>query len=177
MLIILTTPRTGSTLLQHSLAHHPEAKSGDEWLNPNLYDLSPEAHDLKVRGEQPNLIKIMYHDRKHPEFRELLEGATLIHLYRLDLVAQLDSWKRACETGIWSQEQIDTDPVRFKAPFPTDARQHIVESFTYYNQFKPMLLSYESMVLDWKGTIKTILKAARWKPMSLPMATKRIALT
>jgi LPS sulfotransferase NodH len=120
-LIICCTPRTGSNWLQGEIAKQPGRISGGEWYQRTEWRNQPDVWANKQRRPTLcNLIKIFAWDHREPTFDSVLGSGRIIYLYREDRAAQLASWRKACETGLWTP---DSKPV--PVPFPDDAEEQI----------------------------------------------------
>ena len=171
-LVIGCSPRTGSNLLIDSLAQHPRALNGGEVFNIPLF-WTPRVLGLKQRGlcpiEHCNLFKLFPYDRGHYGFEQLLAEGKVIYLYRADRAAQLASWRKACETGVWYQGQA----VPHKVPFLENANETIHLAETLFASRAALTLSYEKLVQDWSRSIAAILELAGWEDVPLGMALEK----
>lgn len=170
-ILILATPRTGSNLLLDSLAAHPQAVTGGEWLSIDRLEFNTKQAIENIKsGADCNLFKCFFADRKNPEFWNLFHRCDCrIHLYRRDTDAQLLSWKRACETGIWVKDQ--RNPLKMDPPY--DMLHRIEESRTFLTPLCHMAICYETMIEHWEATIEYVLAVADWQQVTLPMAREK----
>jgi len=163
--VILCQPRTGSSLLNTSLRQHSDIFMHREILN------HIHGHKLPQEGNQ-RLRKALTHpkakavgfnvhafqpDRKYADWRdwepawEALSADTtirIIHLRRLDILAQFASWKIAQVTGMWGPQQklaqrpqvyVDPEALRWfhewnRSLFEwrlSDLKSHAILSITY----------------------------------------------
>jgi LPS sulfotransferase NodH len=166
-LIIATTPRSGSNLLMYSLETHSRAVSGGEWYakqkRPHLMAAWNNRND---RPESCNLLKVFSYNANEKTFPALLSSGVVVFLYRRDRAAQLASWKRACESGIWSErEPLDNlNPI----PFRKDAAALIDRAVTLFAPIAAVQIAYEELVENWDDCIGRILNAAGWPVENIP---------
>lgn len=168
-IVIVASPRTGSTLLMLSLQNHPQAVSGGEWFNPRLSEIDPEAWHRQHSGVACNLFKVFGHERGNVGFSELLCEECTVHLYREDKQAQLDSWRRACQTGQWVQGQ---SPGAYIWEYPDDAEGMIAAGDAMGAECE-FSWSYEYLIANWDECVAAILQAADWPAMRLQMAIEK----
>lgn len=167
-IIIVCSPRSGSNLLQLSLAQHPDATDGSEWFNTELETIAPYAWRRRQNGEYCNLIKVFGYEKWADEFEELLASGVIIHLRREDRAAQLRSWKRACETGIW----LNITPGVFKMEFPENAEEQL-DICDEFIERAALALTYEHLIANWSESLAAILRIAEWPYIDLPMAIEK----
>lgn len=171
-IVVGCSPRTGSNLLIDSLASHPQALNAGEIFNIPLF-WTPRVLGLKQRGFSPvqhcNLFKLFPYDDGHYGFEQLLGEGKVIYLYREDRSAQMASWRKACETGLW----FDTQTVPHKVEFLDNAEEVIDRAESLFAARAAMTLSYEELVQDWDSSIAAILEMAGWEPMRLDMARNK----
>jgi LPS sulfotransferase NodH len=168
-IVIVASPRTGSTLLLLSLRSHPLAVNGGEWFNPRLAEINPEAWHRKQSAVPCNLVKIFGHERHCAGFDELLSGACTVHLWREDREAQVASWRRACQTGQWVQGQ---SPGAYIWEYPDDAEGMIAAGDAMGAECE-FSWSYEYLIANWDECVAAILQAADWPAMRLQMAIEK----
>ena len=165
---VLASPRSGSNLLVDSLATHPDAKSSGEWYNPRR---GPRNTLNKEKGaEYCNLFKFFGDHTGRKEFKEITERSYKVMLFRVDVEAQLRSWKKACKTGRWIAEG-DCGPAM---PFPNNAR-HLIENG--HRLFRPMAdfyISYEDLIRNWDEVTKAILERAGWSAAPIAKMRERL---
>jgi hypothetical protein len=171
-IVIACSPRTGSNLLIGSLGTHPFALNAAELFNiPKFW--SPRVRGLVHRGldviENCNLFKVFPYDCRHPGYERLMARAVVIYLYREDRDAQLRSWRKAAETGLWYSGQIEPH----KVPYPEDAYATIEMGEQLFASRAVMSISYESLITEWEESIAAILKLAGWQDMPLGMALEK----
>lgn len=171
-IVILSTPRCGTNLLMLSLDQHPAAVCAGEICNadadPALWGQSADRSEMIRRC---NLFKVLTVHRSHWDYDQFTAiDALNIYLYRRDTVAQMRSWVRAAETGIWMAGQ---DRPYF-GPVPTAAHVTAEVAFADRTMMRraDLVISYESMVAHWDQTITTILDRAGWPRQPLAMATR-----
>jgi LPS sulfotransferase NodH len=158
-IIIATTPRTGSNLLMYSLESHPNAISGGEWYaQKSRPHLMTSWENKLMRPDKCNLLKVFSFDEHRPTFKSLITSGILVFLFREDQNAQIESWKRACKTGIWSEREPVGDP----HPIPWVENDHISRAETLFKDRADIVLSYEMLCNDWDTCIKEILTRASW---------------
>lgn len=162
-IVIVASPRTGSTLLMLSLEQHPCAVSGSEWFNGRLQEIATEAWQRKRDGVPCNLFKVFGHEQDCEGFDELLAGACTVHLWREDREAQMASWRRACETGQWTARH---RPGAFPMEFPPLAAQWADQGDAMLDRCE-LSYSYEALISTWDQCVLEILLTAGWPPMRL----------
>ncbi len=171
-IIIATSPRTGSNLLLYSLETHTKAVSGGEWFaklkRPHLENSWNNRH---YRPEECNLLKLMAYDRTEPTFHSVLSSGVVVYLYRKNRGAQLASWKKACETGIWSERE-PLDQLR-PIPFPVDASDVIDQAEFLFKRIATLQIAYENLIDFWDFWIFHILSAANWPLEPIKMQLSR----
>lgn len=148
---ILTSPRTGSTLLQTALENHPQGINGGErgqvWAENIEYTIGKWFPWDGYKKEDIDFC---------------------IFLYRQDTKAQIKSWREAAITGRWFN---GIDPIT--CPMPEDPEDFIKEAERQFKPLADVMICYEDMVNNWDQTISTILSMADWEQQELPMtATK-----
>jgi len=160
ILTIRTTPRTGSNLLMHSLAKHPEVKSAGEYYCVEESRCTVEAWSNKKSGDW-NLTKTFFLEEP-PKL-----GLTLF-LCRKDIEAQHASYIKACSTGEWMSGMV-SDPVQ-----PLHDFVHLVEETN--RRIAPLcdlVFTYEDLVESWDESIRNILNSWGLQQLSLDKATKK----
>jgi len=185
-LIIRTTPRSGSNLLCHSLAQHPEVKYTGEYFNPDPKRTLPEFWNNRMTYW--NLTKLMYLEPipnavysenkfTHPDddyssldVPLLSYTPVCLFLYRENIAAQHESYLRACRSGEWV-EGLTVDPIE---PLVDFVERVQVTNTELINQCR-YHISYEELLSNWDEVISKILDIMQWKPMNLPPAlTKQV---
>lgn len=170
-ILILASPRTGSNLLIDSLARHPFAKTGGEYLTGKRLQLNTNEAIRNIRSGGCNLFKVFSYHQSHPMFQSLVRQCELrIYLHRRDKQAQYRSLVRAWETGCWCGGNVQqTEP----KPCPVYFGQ--LSTWDRRNQwYANHSISYERLVDDWDSVTAEILRRARWSPMSMSMAREKI---
>ncbi len=163
-ILIATTPRTGSNLLMFSLGFHSTAVCGGEWWNANaLYCYPVHWENKTFKTDEVNLAKVFYGE-------ELLKGFSILHLFREDANAQIASWKRACETGVWIADGTPYPRVEC----PGNCKQIIETANEAFRPLAKLSLSYEDLVDDWGYSLWRIQRTFEWSCEPIAMATKRI---
>jgi LPS sulfotransferase NodH len=176
-IIIATSPRTGSNLLMYSLESHSLAVSGGEWFakhkRPHLTAHWDNRHN---RPEECNLVKLFSYDHVEPSFDSVVGSGVVIYLYRKDRAAQLASWKRACETGIWSERE-PLDQLK-PIPFRKDANDVINRAYELFGSIATYQIAYENLIEHWDYWIRHILRAADWphEPLTKQLNKQSISL-
>lgn len=178
--VIVSQPRTGSTLLNAALRRHPQVLKHAEILNHG------QPHHLPQDGYQRLMVALRpidryravgctmhayQPDRGWPEWRQwetaweaLFEDPTIkiIWLHRLNALAQLASWKIADILGLWGDqsEVVDRPTIRVE-PYE-------LFWFRYWNnlafdrrlgrlgQHEVLEITYESLCDDWEQTLNRI---------------------
>jgi len=151
-LIICCTPRTGSNWLQSELAKEPGRISGGEWYQRTEWRNQPDVWINKQRRPTLcNLLKVFAWDHREPTFDNVLGSGRIIYLYRENRAAQLASWRKACETGMWTPE---SNPV--PVPFPEDAENQIELAEKLFRERSSTVVSYESLLCNVVNEMKLI---------------------
>lgn len=164
-IVIACSPRTGSNLLMHSLATHPQAVCGGEWNQPYESRAVPEWWRNKTdRPGAVNLCKV-FAPEKIP-----FENTMIVYLYRSDRDAQLASWRKASATGTW-MAGMTSEPTEF----PSNAADLIEQAESQYRPIADVAISYEELVSRWDETISTILTTSGWDPASIVKQCDRIS--
>ncbi|HUY89102.1 MAG TPA: hypothetical protein VMV10_10235 [Pirellulales bacterium] len=177
--VILSQPRTGSSLLNTSLRSHPDVYMDQEILN----HLHP--HDLPWNGYQrlraslsrPNFGAVgcslhAFQPARHWErwtdweaaWDALSDDPTIkvIHLTREDVIAQLASWKIADETGQWGPQRdvterpvvrIDPQELRWFREWNACMYERRLSILRRHETFR---LTYESLRDSWDETMRAI---------------------
>lgn len=160
-LIIATSPRTGSNLLVDSLSQHTRARSVREIHNP-LGRIEKHLHDY-------NLCKIFSLHKEEPDFWDILNSGTVVHLYRENKEAQLASLERACRTGWWTDEAqgptMEMHPVTVASLYDTEK---------LFGPIASLSISYEYMITNWEQVLIDIQQLIGWKHEQLPMVHQKI---
>lgn len=178
-ILILTTPRTGSNLLLDSLALHPQAITGGEYLSADRLTHNTDAAIENIKaGVDVNLVKVFWDQRHHPLFDHLVRTFEVrCELFRWDRLAQLASWQRACRTGVWTNEpELPPSPT----VFPSDAPKQIADAHdpSQGNSFATLAtihVAYETLISNWDREIGRILDDAGWAPLRLRHAREKQA--
>jgi LPS sulfotransferase NodH len=90
-------------------------------------------------------------DHREPTFDNVLGSGRIIYLYRENRAAQLASWRKACETGMWTPE---SNPV--PVPFPEDAENQIELAEKLFRERSSTVVSYESLLCNVVNEMKLI---------------------
>lgn len=193
--VVLSQPRSGSSLLCSSLRRHPQIWMYREILNHRypgdglpagdgvarfrmaFADTTHDAVGCKLHACQPDPS----HAHWESAWDELFADPTfhVIHLERLDTIAQLASWGVAGLTGEWhDQSQLVERPV-FRMD-PGELAWFRRWSMSAYQarlarlQSHPLIrVTYESLCDQWDETIDRILRFLRVEPLPLAQATQR----
>lgn len=163
ILTIRTTPRTGSNLLMHSLAKHPQVKSAGEYYCMEESRCTVEAWSNK-KSDDWNLTKTFY-------LEEPPKPGLTIFLHRRDTQAQYASYLKACQTGAWMQG-MKSEPVE-PIPYFLDK---VNDTFHRVARHCDFVLAYEDLVANWDWTIEAIQSLWGIEKIPLPMATIRQSL-
>lgn len=151
-IIICCTPRTGSNWFLEEIAKLPGRISGGEWYQHEPSRNLPEVLENKIhRPTLCNVLKVFYSDMGKYAFDKLLQSRKLIYLYREDIDAQLASWKKACETGLWTPTSLPK-PVAF----PEDAEEQIHKAEELFSPLASLTVSYEELVTSMTTLINKI---------------------
>lgn len=181
-LIIRTTPRSGSNLLCHSLAQHPEVRYAGEYFNPDPERTLPEFWDNRLSGNW-NLTKLMYlepipntiysankftqtyDDYSSLDVPVLSYNPVCIFLFRENIQAQHESYIRACRSGEWVNG-LTVDSIEPLSDFIERVQITNTELINHCRYH----VSYEELISNWDNVISKILDIMQWEPMSLPPA-------
>lgn len=168
---ILATPRTGSNLLQLSLARHRQAVNGGEWCNMIEGENELDVWKRKQNGVACNLVKVMPQHFSSPRYLECFRReAVRVYLYREDRDAQLHSWERASKSGNWIAGQrypVQSEWNRARAV------GLIEQAESMYRPVADVMLSYERLIGDWDASVLEILTMACWDSLPISMATMK----
>jgi cytosine/adenosine deaminase-related metal-dependent hydrolase len=153
-------------LLVESIAKHPDAVNASEWFNTKA---SPASKRNRLeRPDDCNLLKLMVYERSRLGFQEIYKSGIRVFLYRNNVSAQLASWEKACETGMWVHGITDSTE-----KFPDNAEQQIKLAEEMFRPECDMAISYEQLVEHWNDTIENIQRLAGWPVVQLPKALKQ----
>lgn len=174
-IIIASSPRCGTNLLQVSLAEHSSAVNGGEVLNE--LDTATDqdwggSHDRSAFIAKHNLFKLLSVYRDHEDFGQFLDVGLMVYLYRRDTTAQIRSWKVAASSGMWMRGQVE--PMPSFTINNSEALEHIAQADRLFLRRADLVISYEEMIADWDGTIERVLQAAKWPVMRLEMARVKL---
>ncbi len=166
-IVIGCTPRTGSNLLQDSLAKHPSAIDAGEIFQIPIFR-RPIVQRIVDQGRDPlaecNLFKVFSSHHTADGFQRLVDSAdVLIYLFRINRRAQLESWQKACESGVWIAGQKNP----YCVPFPSDTEEQIDRAGRLFGNRANYHLAYEHMINNWDVHIAAILQLAGWDPCPL----------
>jgi LPS sulfotransferase NodH len=169
-IIIACTPRTGSTLLQCSLAAHPKAISGGEWFEYAEYRNEKNVWDNKIhRPTLCNLLKVFSYNQEQPKFNKVLHSGKVIYLYRKSTKDQILSWQKACELGMWRADQ-DKPEV---TTFPSNALDRIQQAKELFTPIADLVISYEYLIDHWEESIRHILQISNWPIIPISMSIEK----
>lgn len=195
--VILCQPRTGSSLLTISSRAHPHVFMHSEVLNHGL------RHDLPQEGYQ-RLVAALGHttheavgcklhcfqpdrgwgdwSRWEPAWDALADDASIkvIHLRRLDTLAQLVSWKIANILRWWScsntpdrRPTVRVDPAELYW-FRQWNRSLYEWRLSRLKRHEILPLTYESLSDDWDATIRQVQEFLGVEPLALEQSTRKI---
>ena len=183
-LIIRTTPRTGSNLLCHSLATHPDVRYAGEYYNNDISRIYPEYLNNRISGNW-NLTKTLYLEPIPPKlfssttvlptyspsvYSEPIPYTSItVFLYRENISEQHASYLRACETGEWIAGCFNAPEIPIKDFVKTvqECNKELSKSCRYH-------ISYEELLTSWDQVITKILDIMKWKHLVLSQATQKI---
>ncbi|MFN7318034.1 MAG: hypothetical protein ACK5S6_00865 [bacterium] len=160
ILTIRTTPRTGSNLLMHSLASHPEVKSAGEYYCTDESRCTAQAWANKKSGDW-NLTKTFF-------FEEPPKPGPTVFLYRQDMLAQYNSYLKACETGEWMHGMVSppVKPIRNFLELVSRTSRDVGPKCD-------LIVKYEDLMLKWDSVISSILELWGIANLRLDMATTK----
>lgn len=171
-ILIVGTPRVGSNMLLYSLASHPRAVNAGEVLcddNPPEIEYGKRMYANYL--ETCNLFKLFWMYRESTEARLLLPTCpTIVFLYRKDIDAQIASWQRAAETGLWTAGHS-----RRKTNTPPNLRHFITEARRHLEPMSTLKFSYEQLCQDWDNCVSAVLNSAQWDDIPLRKATVKLS--
>lgn len=181
-LIIRTTPRSGSNLLCHSLAQHPDVRYAGEYYTEDTNRVYEDYLENKLSGNW-NLTKIFYLE---PIPIKLFSGINVssnttiphkdpsaysfvsIFLYRENIEAQALSYVRACTSGEWINGCFNEPEIPLD-----DFVERVKTSNTELINLCRYHISYEELISNWDDVISKILDIMQWKPMKIPQALQK----
>ena len=194
--VILCQPRTGSSLLNTSLRQHPDIHMDREILNHRQRHAFPDEGAERIRAclarTTHRAVGCNLHafqpDRGWQDWpkwesawRALAEDRSIrvIHLWRLNTLAQLASWKIASFLNRWgTQEDITNRPRihidREEYRWFRDWNQAVFDwRLSHLTQHEVLPVTYESLRDDWKGTIQQVQQFLGVEPIPLAQAASR----
>ncbi len=194
--LILCQPRTGSSLLNASLRKHPEIVMHREILNHQQPHKLPQDGKERIRAvfanQSAKAIGFNVHafqpDRRWSGWQDwetaweaIAEDRSIkiIHLERLDTLAQFVSWKIAQITGLWGEQKgLTTRPTvhveRGELRWFREWNRAVFDWRLSHLQRHPMLhITYESLCDDWDNLILEIQKFLGVKEQPLPQAVQK----
>lgn len=180
LLVILSTPRSGSTLLcdliyqsglciphEYFQPHQYMPILADRWQCESDQGKVPLARYVKAlrayRTSRHGWLGINVHESHLHIFERACASlpdvpCRYVLLTRRDTVAQAVSYEKARQTGTWSSEfrarslaQYDFQRVR-KAANQIDEQNRLLEAFCETQQLNPYRLAYEDLVADPEAT-------------------------
>ncbi len=168
-IVVATTPRTGSSLLVDSLGRHPKAISAGEWFNQDVEEFVRENKRHPESLTRSNLFKVFVNDFDEEVCRDIFNDAYVVFLYREDKKAQINSWRKACETG-WFVAECRAEP----RPMPKEAHFLIYYAHELFESLADYIISYERMTTCWDEVVSEILTAAEWDVVPIPQARMKL---
>ena len=176
MILILTTPRTGSTWYCDYLAKQYSLENLDEYLGEYNYTSVQQLEKLEYLTKNPDVVFkcFPWHLKNiRPYFTraKFLENALLkmpdeIHiLTRKDFKKQAISYYVAKSTGVWGGTpqpeetiQLDQKKLNFWINHLKDGYKHLSE---YYKKFNCKLVDYSELPFH-KDTNKKYVRPIKW---------------
>ena len=168
-IVIVGSPRSGTSLLLLSLAQHPQALLGNEWLNTDLEQVDPVSYERKINGVICNLFKVFAYQYQHPEFIGIVQNSFTVGITRLNKAAQEASFHKACLTGQWVKTH---ELGKYKYDYVPHFSEWVVLGDAFANMCR-VTYTYEHIVENWDAVIEEILTEAGWPVMQLPMAIEK----
>jgi LPS sulfotransferase NodH len=191
--VVLSQPRTGSSLLCGSIRWHPQILMHGELLNPYYDDDLPRegaarfrtamavtthaAVGCKLHACQPNPDRVEW----EAAWDELFADPTIkvVHLTRQDTLAQLASWKIADlldrwgdQTDVTERPVIRIDPAELAWFRRWNATAYRVR-LARLQRHTILPVTYESLRDQWQATVDAVLRFLGVEPMPLdPCATR-----
>lgn len=191
--VVLSQPRTGSSLLCGSIRWHPQILMHGELLNPYYGEelpqegaarfrmamgvTTPDAVGCKLHACQPNPDRAEW----EATWDELFADPTIkvVHLTRQDTLAQLASWKIADLLDRWGEQTdvvdrpvIRIDPAELSWFRRWNAMAYRVR-LARLQRHSIMSVTYEALRDQWQVTIDDVLRFLGVEPMPLdPCATQ-----
>jgi len=176
MILILTTPRTGSTWYCNHLAKQHSLENLDEYLGDFEYTLSQQNQKLEYLTENPDVVlkcfpwhlKNIRDNFIRAGFLEnnVLKLADEIHiLTRKDFESQIKSFYIAYVSGVWSgipQEpetlELDQDKFDYCAWHLKDGYEHLSE---YYQKLNCKKIDYSELPFYSDGSQRYV-RPIKW---------------
>lgn len=187
--VVLSQPRTGSSLLTGSIRWHPQVLMQGEILNrhyqrPDLPDddgaqrfrvaLSSPDHDAvgcKMHACQPDAG----FERWESAWDALADDPTVkvIHLYRRSILAQLASWRIAGQLNRWGDQtdvserpviEVDDGELKWFKRFNAIAYQARLNRLRHHSILP---IAYESLRDDWDSMVEVVLRFIGVDPIRL----------
>lgn len=194
--LILCQPRTGSSLLNASLRNHPEIVMHREILNHQQPHVLPQEGKERIRAAftDPSAPAVGFNvhafqpDRRwsgwqdwEPAWEAIADDRSIkiIHLERLDTLAQFVSWKIAQITGLWGEQQeLTTRPTvhveREALHWFREWNQAVFAWRLSHLQRHSMLhITYESLCEEWDASMLQIQQFLGVQVQPLPQAVHK----
>lgn len=194
--LILCQPRTGSSLLNASLRKHPELVMHREILNHQQPHKLPQDGKERIRAVFANQsapaigfnVHAFQPDRRwsgwkdwEPAWDAIAEdrGIKIIHLERLDTLAQFVSWKIAQMTGLWGEQKaLTTRPTVFVERgelrwFREWNRAVFAWRLSHLQHHHILQITYESLYEGWEDSLLRIQSFLGVRQQSLPQAVQK----
>lgn len=194
--VLLSQPRTGSSLLNTSLRQHPDIHMEREILNHGQQHDLPQEGDQRLRSALARTdvhavgcnLHAFQPDRQwkgwsrwESAWQALADDPAIrvIHLQRLDVLAQLASWKMASllnrwgnQTDIVERPTLRIDPEEYR--WFRDWNQAVYHGrLSHLRQHRILPITYEALRDDWDLTIQRVQQFLEVKPLPLKqMATR-----
>lgn len=194
--VILCQPRTGSSLLNTSLRQHPHIHMHREILNHRQPHRLPQDGYQRLRtalaASHRRAVGCNLHafqpDRRwdgwpkwEAAWRALADDRDIkvVHLQRLDTIAQLASWKIAALLGRWGNQhdiperptiRIDPEELRWFRDWNRAVFEWRLSRLEHHDILP---LTYESLSENWDAVIRQIQDFVGARPLPLPQAVRK----
>jgi len=164
MILVLTTPRTGSTWLCEHLARKHSVENLDEYFGKHEISLEEQISKLEYLQSNKNTVLkcFPWHLRntrtnfKRADFLEknILKLADKIYiLIRSSFADQCKSYYLAKSTDIWSGVPQDHQTVEVDTELFNYCVKHLIDGYKqlaeYHNKFNCELVDYDSLDFDF----------------------------
>jgi len=194
--VLLCQPRTGSSLLNTSLRQHPDVFMHLEILNHRQRHSLPDEGEQRLRAALSQTthraigcnLHAFQPDRGweewpkwEPAWQALADDRSIkvVHLRRIDVLAQLASWKIAGLLNRWGDQRdvvdrptVRIDPEEYR--WFRDWNQAVFDGrLSHLRHHRILPVTYESLRDSWEETILQVQQFLEVNPIPLPQAAVR----